>query len=107
MALKWLVSVEAHDAGSCGCALRTGGKRVQQSSGIVPFMINGDFTQSLQSCVPSVMSSCSDAELWKTFDGAKYNNSTLSGCLWGEMENVSDNLNKTTQSIQHCASVSV
>lgn len=55
--------------------------------------------------MPPVMSSCSDAELWKTFDGAKYNNST--GWLWGEMENVSDNLNKTAQPIQHCASVSV
>lgn len=78
-----------------GRACRTRSDWVQQSSSIVPFIANGGLRSIFaNSLAVSDMSSCSDAELWESFDGAEYNNSSLSDWLWGGMQNVCDNLHR-------------
>lgn len=87
-----------------GRACRTGGERVLQSSGIVPSMINGGLRSIFaKPCAVCDMSSCINAELWESFDGAEYNNSSLSGRrLWGGMQNVCDNLHSKCNTLLQC-----
>lgn len=86
-----------------GPACRPGGERVQQSCGIVPFMINGGLRSIFaKPCAVCDMSSCSDVELWESFDGAEYNDSSLSGWLCGGMQNVCDNLHSECNTFLQC-----